>query len=72
MIAAPRGKHSEKPEIFYEIIERMYPELPKIELFARRARPGWAAWGNEAPPQDAREMPDMPDFLRRTSDQAAS
>jgi N6-adenosine-specific RNA methylase IME4 len=72
VIAAPRGKHSEKPEIFYEIIERMYPELPKIELFARRARPGWAAWGNEAPPQDAREMPDMPDFLRRTSDQAAS
>jgi MT-A70 protein len=28
-------------------IERMYPELPKLELFARQQRPGWAAWGNE-------------------------
>jgi N6-adenosine-specific RNA methylase IME4 len=25
----------------------MYPELPNIELFARRARPGWDAWGDE-------------------------
>jgi hypothetical protein len=25
----------------YELIERMYPELPKIELFARNARDGW-------------------------------
>jgi N6-adenosine-specific RNA methylase IME4 len=46
---APRGEHSEKPDVAYELIERMYPGLPKIELFARRARPGWACWGNEAP-----------------------
>jgi N6-adenosine-specific RNA methylase IME4 len=72
VIEAARSEHSVKPETFFEIIERMYPELPKIELFARRARPRWAAWGNEAPPQDASEIPDMPDFLRRTSDQAAS
>jgi hypothetical protein len=25
----------------------MAPELPKIELFARQARKGWAVWGNE-------------------------
>jgi N6-adenosine-specific RNA methylase IME4 len=49
IIEAPRGAHSEKPLAIYELIEAMYPELPKIELFARRARPGWAAWGNEAP-----------------------
>jgi hypothetical protein len=30
-------------------VERMYPELPRIELFARQTRDGWAAWGNEAP-----------------------
>jgi N6-adenosine-specific RNA methylase IME4 len=46
---APRGRHSEKPEIIYQMIERMYPNLPKIELFARgKARPGWSVWGNEA------------------------
>jgi hypothetical protein len=27
----------------------MYAELPKIELFARSPRAGWAAWGNQAP-----------------------
>jgi N6-adenosine-specific RNA methylase IME4 len=28
----------------------MYPDLPKIELFARQARLGWSAWGNEVVP----------------------
>jgi N6-adenosine-specific RNA methylase IME4 len=49
VIAAPRLKeHSAKPEIFAELIERWYREMPKIELFRRGpARPGWSAWGNE-------------------------
>jgi N6-adenosine-specific RNA methylase IME4/ParB-like chromosome segregation protein Spo0J len=47
VIKAPRGRHSEKPEIFYQIIERYFPTTPKIELFARKARPGWRVWGNE-------------------------
>jgi N6-adenosine-specific RNA methylase IME4/ParB-like chromosome segregation protein Spo0J len=52
VITAPRREHSRKPDEAYELIERMYPELPKIELFARQARPGWAAWGNEIPTQN--------------------
>src|SRR5262249_40334290 len=47
VIHAPRREHSRKPDEAYALIERMYPELPKIELFARQARPGWAAWGNQ-------------------------
>ena len=47
VIQAPRREHSQKPDEAYDLIERMYPDLPKIELFARNARPGWAAWGNE-------------------------
>jgi N6-adenosine-specific RNA methylase IME4 len=50
IIEAPVGRHSEKPTVFAELIERLYPTLPKIELFARRARPGWTAWGKECPP----------------------
>ena len=42
-----RGKHSSKPEIAYLIIEKMYPELQKVELFSRSPRIGWTAWGNE-------------------------
>jgi N6-adenosine-specific RNA methylase IME4 len=41
-------EHSEKPTEFYEIIERMYPEFDRIELFARTRRPNWAACGNQA------------------------
>ena len=46
---AKRGRHSEKPEIAYELLERMWPTVTRIELFARKARHGWAAWGLEAP-----------------------
>jgi len=49
IIESARGEHSEKPAEAYALIERMYPDLPKIELFARNARDGWACWGNEAP-----------------------
>jgi N6-adenosine-specific RNA methylase IME4/ParB-like chromosome segregation protein Spo0J len=48
VIDAPTGKHSEKPEIFLEMIEQYYPNLPKIELNRRGPpRPGWDAWGFE-------------------------
>jgi N6-adenosine-specific RNA methylase IME4 len=48
VIHAPRGEHSAKPVEFYELIEGMYPDLPKIELFSRSPRDGWVAWGNQA------------------------
>jgi len=50
LIAAPwQGRHSAKPEIFLQIIEREFPTVPKIELNRRGpARVGWSAWGNEA------------------------
>lgn len=40
-------KHSKKPEIAYEIIERLYPHLRKLEMYARNTRPGWDCFGNE-------------------------
>lgn len=49
---APVGKHSAKPERAYEIIEKMFPTVTKIELNARAARAGWVAWGLEAPGED--------------------
>jgi N6-adenosine-specific RNA methylase IME4 len=77
VIIAPRREHSRKPDEAHDIIEMMFPELPRIELFARRARPGWDRWGNEAPAptgecwadgaEPAGEMPDIPDFLRRAA-----
>jgi N6-adenosine-specific RNA methylase IME4 len=43
------GEHSAKPEGSFRLIEEYFPNLPKIELNARTARPGWTAWGLEAP-----------------------
>ena len=43
---ASRRKHSQKPEAFYEIVEKVSPP-PRLELFARHERPGWDVWGNE-------------------------
>jgi N6-adenosine-specific RNA methylase IME4 len=59
-----RREHSRKPEASYRIIEAMYPDLPKIELFARQARSGWMAWGNEVETASMLED-DIPEFLRR-------
>lgn len=48
VIEAPVGEHSAKPEAFLELIERYFPNIPKIELNRRGpAREGWSAWGNE-------------------------
>jgi N6-adenosine-specific RNA methylase IME4 len=45
-----RGKpmHSAKPGEFFEMVERVN-HAPRVELFARRARAGWDAWGDQAP-----------------------
>jgi N6-adenosine-specific RNA methylase IME4 len=48
-----RGEHSAKPEFYYEMIEGAYPQLPKIELFCRAPREGWAVWGNQSEVADA-------------------
>lgn len=39
-------KHSQKPEHFQSIIE-LQSDAPRLELFARRKRPGWDVWGDE-------------------------
>lgn len=47
-LVAERQEHSRKPDEQYPRIEAMY-DGPYLEMFARRARPGWSAWGNQAP-----------------------
>ena len=45
VIRARRGQHSRKPDEQYGLIERLFGELPRIELFARREIIGWDCWG---------------------------
>lgn len=47
-IQAKAEKHSQKPQVFRELIERATTHLPnKLELFARQKSDGWQSWGNE-------------------------
>jgi N6-adenosine-specific RNA methylase IME4 len=48
VLSFKRGEHSSKPEEFYSIIEDMYPEYKKLELFCRSPRDGWSVWGNQS------------------------
>lgn len=59
---AKRGRHSEKPDVFYGIVERVSP-LARLEMFARRARPTWTAWGNQVGALDEAQG----DLLNHTS-----
>jgi N6-adenosine-specific RNA methylase IME4 len=42
----PRLPHSVKPEAFYDLVEEASPPS-YLEMFARRRRLGWSAWGDE-------------------------
>jgi len=42
----PRTAHSVKPDQFYALVEEASPG-PYLELFARRNRLGWDAWGDQ-------------------------
>lgn len=47
IIRTQKREHSRKPDEAYDLIEACSP-APYLEMFARGARPGWTAWGNQA------------------------
>jgi len=46
-VGTRKREHSRKPDEQYRIIEGCSMG-PRLELFARGTRPGWASWGNQA------------------------
>jgi N6-adenosine-specific RNA methylase IME4 len=46
IVATQKGPHSRKPDRLYQMIEAC-SYGPFIELFARKKRPGWTAFGDE-------------------------
>jgi N6-adenosine-specific RNA methylase IME4 len=42
-----RTEHSKKPEFFRQVIDTIYTEGKRIELFARSKADGWDVWGND-------------------------
>ena len=48
VIREKRNDHSEKPTGIYKLLESMYPDARRLELFSRNKREGWTTWGNVA------------------------
>lgn len=46
-IISPLEAHSKKPDIARDKIVTLLGDIPRVELFARQATPGWDVWGNE-------------------------
>ena len=46
VLMATRRGHSQKPEEFYQLVEKLCPGR-KAELFARHRRTGWTVAGNQ-------------------------
>ena len=40
-------QHSRKPDFAYQMIESMFPDEQKMDVFSREHRPGWGQYGNE-------------------------
>ena len=47
VLSVKRGEHSAKPDCVRDWIDEWYGAYARIELYARKAAPGWAIWGNE-------------------------
>lgn len=47
VLHASRRKHSEKPEEFYEIVEKASPYKKKLDYFSRKQRKNWQCFGDE-------------------------
>lgn len=47
LIFAPLTRHSAKPPETRDRIVELCGDVPRVELFARSATPGWDIWGNE-------------------------
>lgn len=60
---APNAKHSQKPENLQDSLDLMFPKGRKLEMFARRQRPGWECLGNEIPFRTGDDYLDIRDTL---------
>jgi N6-adenosine-specific RNA methylase IME4 len=54
---APKTTHSTKPTLLHEWIES-FVSGPKLELFARSRRSGWAAFGDQIEGKEAADAPE--------------
>jgi hypothetical protein len=65
LIVERRTEHSRKPDAAYRVIERMFPDRRKLELFARPpGRPVWTAIGLDTTAEAAAFRAALQDLFR--------
>lgn len=47
VLQAPGRQHSRKPDEAYVMVEALYPNTKRIDVFSREKRAGWDQWGNQ-------------------------
>lgn len=47
VIRAPAREHSRKPDEAYALVDRLYHDSRRIDVFSREPREGWEQWGDE-------------------------
>lgn len=64
---SPATKHSIKPEILHNMLDKMFPDetFGKVELFARRQVPGWFCIGNDLDISKNEDIKDSIDKLKK-------
>ena len=70
VILAPNLAHSGKPDAAQNALDRMFPGVAKIELFARRRRPRWHSLGNECPGQHGVDIRTLLEILQPNQETA--
>lgn len=47
VIRSPGREHSRKPDEAYRLVEGLYPDAPRMDVFSRESRAGWSQYGDQ-------------------------
>ncbi|EMN1230162.1 TPA: MT-A70 family methyltransferase [Enterobacter roggenkampii] len=71
VIYSPLGEHSQKPAEARFRLEKLYGDVPRIELFSRCGALGWDHWGNQAESPTVELIPAVAVPMRKPQERAA-
>lgn len=71
VIYSPLGKHSQKPAEARFRLEKLYGDVPRIELFSRCGAPGWDHWGNQSVSPAVELIPAVAVPMKKPQERAA-
>ncbi len=71
VIYSPLGEHSRKPAEARFRLEKLYGDVPRIELFSRCGAPGWDHWGNQSESPAVELIPAVAVPMKKQQERAA-